>query len=217
MAEYVQHRGVVPPTHDELTVGQLVLAYLRHAQKYYGESSTSWGNVKTALAPVLTLYSRVPAAEFGPRALRAVRATWEADELSRTTVNKYTRLVKQAFRWAAAQQLIPVEIVTALDTVEGLRKGRSEAREPAPIEPVPEQDLEAVLAIAPRIVGDMIRIQSLCGARPMRRRAHSLIRSMSNILPLCAVSRMIARVCRTRANSLKKYLQKPCRRATLAA
>ncbi len=165
VAEFTAGRGTIPPPFEELTVGQLVLQYLKYAQEYYGES-TSWGNVKTALAPVLTLYSTLPAAEFGPRALRAVRGTWEHGDLSRGTVNKYVGVVKTAFRWAASEEMIPVEIVTALDTLAGLRVGRTEAREPEPIEPVPEADRRAVLLLAPGVLRDMIRVQTFCGCRP---------------------------------------------------
>ncbi|MEN1680590.1 MAG: hypothetical protein AAGJ46_13455 [Planctomycetota bacterium] len=48
---------------------------------------------------------------------------------SRKYVNGQIGRVKRLFRWAASEELIPASVATALDTVEGLRMGRTEAKD----------------------------------------------------------------------------------------
>ncbi|TWU27392.1 site-specific integrase [Bythopirellula polymerisocia] len=50
--------------------------------------------------------------------------------------------------------------------VAGLRQGRTEARETAPVLPVPDDIVEATLPHMPVVVGDMVRLQRLAGMRP---------------------------------------------------
>jgi hypothetical protein len=60
------------------------------------------------------------------------------------------------FRWAVAHELVPVTVYQALQAVEGLSKGRSAAKEPDPILPVPIDDVRAVLPHVSRPVAAMI-------------------------------------------------------------
>ena len=54
----------------------------------------------------------------------------------------------------------------ALDAVEGLRKGKSEARETEPIGPVADAVVQATYHFMPAVVADMVRFQRLTGCRP---------------------------------------------------
>lgn len=65
-----------------------------------------------------------------------------------------------------SQELVPPSVFQALATVPGLRRGRTEAREPQRIAPVAESIVDATLPHLPRIVADMVRLQRLTGARP---------------------------------------------------
>jgi integrase len=69
-------------------------------------------------------------------------------------------------RWAVSEELVPATVITALETVAPLKRGRCNAREPVPIRPVPETDVNAVLRHVSRQVRDMIRLQLLTGCRP---------------------------------------------------
>jgi hypothetical protein len=46
-----------------------------------------------------------------------------------TLVNRRTDRVKQGFKWAVAEELIPVTVYDALRTLAVLRRGRTEVRE----------------------------------------------------------------------------------------
>ena len=47
-----------------------------------------------------------------------------------------------------------------------IRRGRNEAPEPEPIEPVADEVIEETLAVLPPILSDMVRVQLLTGVRP---------------------------------------------------
>ena len=70
------------------------------------------------------------------------------------------------FRWAVVEELIPPTVFHAVSSVPGLRKGRSNAKETAPIGPVEDDVVEAMLPHLPEIVADIVRVQRLTGMRP---------------------------------------------------
>jgi integrase len=147
----------------------LALAYWRHAQGYYvaqdGKPTSEIGNIKIAMHHLTDLYGDTQAAEFGPLALKAVRATMIAADLSRGTVNRYANHIRRAFRWAVAAELVPPAVYHGLQAVEGLRRGRSEARETEPVRPVAEAYVRKVLPFLPPAVAAMVELQILTGMR----------------------------------------------------
>jgi integrase len=157
------------PTASAPTVAEVLLAYWRHAETHYRTRDRGLGreleNVKDALRPLRRLYGRTPAAAFGPLALRAVRDAMVKSGLARTTVNARIGRIRRAFRWAASVELVPGGVYRDLLTVEGLREGRSDAREPGPVEPVPIEHVAAALPFMPRPVAAMVRLQLLTGCR----------------------------------------------------
>jgi hypothetical protein len=68
--------------------------------------------------------------------------------------------------WAVEKELLPVDVHQAFRQVNGLRQGRTEAREMAPVEPVAEESIRAILPHLSPQVAAMIQLQHLCGARP---------------------------------------------------
>jgi len=70
------------------------------------------------------------------------------------------------FAWGVENELVPPTVYGALQTVKGLRAGRSEARESEPVKPVPDGHLEKSLAHMSPVVADMVRLQLLTGCRP---------------------------------------------------
>jgi integrase len=152
------------------SVAEVILAFWRHAQQHYrgpdGMPSEELANIKAALKPVRLLYGLTLARDFGPLALRAVRERMVADGLMRTTINGRVNRIRRAFKWAASLEMIPVSVVQALATVAGLQKGRTSAREPEPVGPVPPGDVERTLPHLSRTVAGLVRLQLLTGMRP---------------------------------------------------
>ncbi len=113
----------------EASVNEVVLVYWRFAEEYYrhpdGTPTSEAGNIRRALRPLRKLYGYTPAAAFDSLALEAVRDQMIRDGLCRNRVNKDVLRVKRLFRWAAAKKLVPLASYQILQTVEGIRAGRS--------------------------------------------------------------------------------------------
>ncbi len=159
-----------PRPGTSLSVVELILAYMAHAETYYrrpdGSLSPEVDDIKAAMRPLKRLYGATLAAEFGPLALRAYRDGVIRAGLARPTVNAYVSRIRRLFKWAVANELVPPSVHHALSAVDGLRRGRSIAPEPAPIRPVAEDVVEATLPfLAPPVVA-MVRLQLLTGMRP---------------------------------------------------
>ena len=162
------HRPV--PEH-EVTVVELAAGYWRHARAYYRRSDgTATGEidkVKRVIQYLKDLYGRIPAVEFGPRAFRAVRHQMIKDgDRSRGYINSMADRVKRMFKWGVGQQLIPPSVYEGLQSVPGLRLGRSGIREAEPVRPVPEEDIDAIRPVISRQVAALIDLQLLTAARP---------------------------------------------------
>jgi integrase len=149
---------------DEITIAEIIAAYWKHCEWYY--SATEAGVIKSALKPLNRLYGSTRAAAFGPLALKSVQAEMVSIGWCRNVVNAQVKRLKQCFKWAVSNELISAIIYQALITVTGLRRGKTEARETAPVRPVPQAHVEAILSHISPTVADMIRLQLFTGARP---------------------------------------------------
>ncbi|MBL4808869.1 MAG: site-specific integrase [Phycisphaerales bacterium] len=69
------------------------------------------------------------------------------------------------FRWAASQELIPASVHQTLDTVESLKRGRTNAREGKKVMPVPIECIDAVRPFLNRQVKAVVDLPLLTGAR----------------------------------------------------
>jgi integrase len=155
---------------QSLTVNEMLLAYLRHVDRYYvhpdGTPTGEGVCIRSSLKPVRTLYGHTPAMEFGPLALKAVRRSMIDADLARTVVNARVNRVRRAFKWAASEELIPFTAYQSLTTVRGLGAGRGEARETEPVKPVDPAEVERILPFLPPAPAAMVRLQMLTGMRP---------------------------------------------------
>jgi integrase len=154
------------PPPGEHTVASLMLAYLDYAERFYGPGSRGeYSNCKHALKPLAKKHLITRAEAFGPKMLKAWLEERVAAGHSRPYVNSQLSKIKRAFRWAVAEELVPVAVYQALCTVPGLRAGHTDAAEPARRRPVPWGDVEAALLELSPVVADMVRIQWFTGVR----------------------------------------------------
>jgi integrase len=171
VGEWIANGRTLPKGPEDLSVAELVLQFVKFAEGYYGGSERE--NLRYALRPLVRLYGRAKAVEFGPRAFRAIRqaliegtAPGSRKPAARTHANKQMARIRSVFRWGAGRELIPASVFHALQAVESLRKGRTEALERTPVMPVPMDQVDAVLPFVSRQVSAMIRLQLLTAARP---------------------------------------------------
>ena len=122
--------------------------------------------------------------DFGPKALKQVRQRMIQAGYVRTAINVHVCRIRTMFKWAVGEQFAPVEVWQALCAVSGLRRGRSDARESEPVEPVEDSVVQATLLHLPCVVADMVRLQRLTGARPgevCTMRAGDITRGMDGV------------------------------------
>jgi integrase len=147
----------------------MLLAYLEHVDAYYvknGKPTTEPVNIRLALRPLRRLCGATMAREFGPSRLKAVRQDMVASGLCRNEVNKRVRRILRAFKWAVGEEMVPAIVHHGLRAVEGLRRGRSNARESEPVRPVPDAFVDAIEPYVSRQVWAMVQLQRLTGMRP---------------------------------------------------
>jgi integrase len=167
-----------------ITVDQLCLAFLKHAKGYYrknGRETSEVSCIMTALRFLVATCGPTRVAEFGPKLLKETRqAMVDADlpwppnakkptkrrRLTRRSINKNVERIRRMIKWGVAEELVQPEVLVGLQTVTGLKAGRCEAKEAAPVDAVPEADIEAVLKLVSPPVAGLIQIQRLTGMRP---------------------------------------------------
>ena len=169
-----------PDLSQNLTVLQCVEQYLYHAESYYskdGKTTQEYRNVCAAMQ-TLVWHAGGPkdlARDFGPRKLIALQKAMATETVSETvstlryarnTINSRIGKIRRCFRWCAAQELIPAEIVTALEMVDGVPEGRGMARESPEVGLVAIATVIATLPHLSPTVATMVQVQLLCGMRP---------------------------------------------------
>lgn len=126
------------PNRDDadLTVSEVALRFWRFAKGYYrkeGRSTQEVAEYRLVLRLLRERYGRTLARDFGPVALKALRQNLVDAGLCRGVVNQRTNCIKRVFKWAVAEELVLPSVYHGLSAVDGLRKGRTTAREPDPV------------------------------------------------------------------------------------
>ena len=80
---------------------------------------------------------------------------------SRKVINKQVGRLKQMFRWATENELVPPSLYYGLRAVAGLQRGRSDAPETDPVKPVPMEFVDAILPHLALQVAAMVQLQLL--------------------------------------------------------
>jgi integrase len=146
----------------------MALAHLQHADAYYvknGKPTTEPVNLRLAIRTLRKLYGHIPARDLGPLALKTVRQAMIDGGLCRNEVNKRIHLLRR-LQGGRRRGDGPPSVHHGLQAVHGLRRGRADVRESAPVKPVPEATVAAIRRYVPRQVCAMIELQRLSGMRP---------------------------------------------------
>ncbi len=165
---------------SELSIAQLLVAFIRHCNEYYGTGPNSeLLRFKPVLIVLRKLYGDTLAVDFGPLQYEAIRfsltepyevrkkdGTRRIRRRSRSYINVQMKRLRAVFKWGTSKSLIPVSILESLKTVEPLKYGRTEAPERMPVVSVPTELVEATLPHLNHVVAAMVKLQLLCGARP---------------------------------------------------
>ncbi|QEL19371.1 hypothetical protein [Limnoglobus roseus] len=127
-------------THPDVSLNELILAFLTHAKTHCrradGTATNEQMEFRQAFKPLKKLHGESLAAEFGPAKLKAVREAMVEAGICRTLVNRRVLRVRFLFRWAVEQEMVLTTVYHSLKTVIGLQFGRTPAPETDPITPV---------------------------------------------------------------------------------
>lgn len=159
--------AVARPT--PISILELIAQFWRHVQEYYVKdgvptSEQEW--VRYSMKPLRQLYGHSAAADFGPLALRAVIQRMVDNGDTRQTINGRITRIKRLFKWAVSNELVPAMVHQALQTVPGLRSGRTRAPESARVEPIDDRYVDAIRDFVAPQIWAMIELQRLTGMRP---------------------------------------------------
>jgi integrase len=161
----------------DLAINELIVAYWKHAESHYRRpDGTPTGEIhclRAALRPLRDLYGHTLVRDFGPLALKAVRQKMIGTVEVRTgrpwcrrSINLHVCRIRSMFKWGVEQEMVPPSVLLGLQAVKGLQKGRSRARESAPVKPVSQAFVDAVLPYVRPQVAAMVQLQALTGMRP---------------------------------------------------
>src|SRR5208283_4891335 len=110
ITEWLAHHRQLPCPKGGLVISQVILAFLRHAQDYYrkpdGKPTSEIHCLRAALRPLRELFGSLPADEFGPAQLRAVREEMIRKGWVRTSINLHICRIRSLFRWAMEHSMI---------------------------------------------------------------------------------------------------------------
>ena len=169
IAEWLAGKQLAVAPGENLTVVELLAAYMDHAREYYtradGRATVEISHLKSAARIVRDLYARTPATDFGPLALKACRERMVEKGWCRRHVNQQTTRIKRVVRWAVENELIGGEAYHALQAVAGLRRGHTKAAESHAVNPAPLEFVQAVKPYVSRQVWALIQLQILTAAR----------------------------------------------------
>ena len=153
----------------EATVTVLVAEFWEWAQTHYrkadGTPTREADNFRAVLRRLRRRYGALPVTAFGPARLLELRGRLVADGLARRTVNAMVRRVRQAFRWGVSRELVPVEALSRLETLEPLQPGRGGRETSGSRGPVDWPLVEATLAALPPMIGAFVVVAFHTGAR----------------------------------------------------
>ena len=151
--------------------GKLVTLIQMHNQyneSYYLPPSKEAYRISLAIFPLAEYFPDLLADDFNPLHLKEFQkfiVESEKYNWCRKLINERIRCIKRMFKWATSEMLISIHTYTVLTTVEGLRKGRTVARESKKVMPADLSMVKAIIACVTPVVSDMIQIQLYTGMR----------------------------------------------------
>jgi integrase len=175
VSEWLASNRSLPPREGyEFLIKDLIIRYWKFVKEEFkakvtqrGKPNTTAERLRSCLRLLRNHYADLPAEEFGPVSLKALRQRM-INELgwSRKNINGEVDRIRRMFKWAVSEELLDEAVYRRLQTVDGLRRGRSDAKEPAPVPPVDKSTVDATIAEMPQVVADMVRLARYCGMRP---------------------------------------------------
>ena len=148
----------------DITILEAAVAFIADQLKHHGKKAEE--TAEFSLRPVVAMFGRTPAKDFGPVRLRSVRESLVNTGRTRSGINCQVNRIKRAWRWMASFEMVPPSVVEGHRTLRAHRYGQTTAPE---AKPKPSVSVDLALATASHacpIVAAMIHTQILTGLRP---------------------------------------------------
>lgn len=178
ISEWLASDRRLPSQEDsDITINELLAGYLNHAKTYYlknGKLTGEYTKIKSIMQIVISMYANTPVSDFGPLALKAIREKMVNEGYirnqkeccySRKFINESMARIKRIVSWGVENELVPANILHALQAVNGLRKGRTKAQDNTPVRPVPDEFVDAIKDHVSPQVWAIVELQRLTGMR----------------------------------------------------
>lgn len=114
------------------SVGEICLVFLKHAKTHYVKNEkqiSEYECMKSVMRPLNELYGMLPAKDFGPLALKAVRQRFVELGWVRVSCTKGVNRIRHIFKYAIGNELIDASVLANLKCVGPLLEGRTEAHD----------------------------------------------------------------------------------------
>ena len=168
--EYHANGMCIPAQRDSqpavITIRVVCAEYREYVKQRYASASKEIHRLNGLCSLLELEYGELPAAEFGPRRLAEVRETLVATGNCRTYINRLVRCIRSIFRHAISRELVNVDVLIRLETLEPLRAGQTKAPESDPVRLVNLDDVRATAKFLSPVLSAMVRIQAATGMRP---------------------------------------------------
>ena len=158
------------PSEKIVSVAELCHAYMEYVDEYYKDDKGKPGKeakqIEYSIKPLLERYASLPMEEFGPLKLIELREHMIELGWCRNLINQRVSRLKRMFKWAVSRQYVSSVIYHALTSIEGLKRGRTTAKEGKKVRPVDEKYVYATFEYTTPVVASMVELQLLTGMRP---------------------------------------------------
>ena len=172
IGEWLANGRILPESKSSkpTKISDLMFAYWKFAKGFYVKRGKPTGEIpplKSAIRTFRKVYGKTNVSDFGPLMLIAYQNSLVESGICRKYVNQQIGRIKRIFKWGVSRELVPVGVFQAINTVAGLRKGKTAAKDYAPVQAVPDGVMKATLKhVVYEPVKAMIQFQRLVGCRP---------------------------------------------------
>lgn len=151
------------------TIDELALGYLDFAKRYHsrdGKPTKEFASTVSAIGQLCEMFGEKEGRTFTASQMVRLQDQLIENGYARKSINQRIGRIRRFFRWCCKHDHLPATLYHSLLAVDGLRRGKSGAREPEPIGPVDLQHVDALLPFVSPQIAAMTQIQHLCGMRP---------------------------------------------------
>ncbi|MBR2584686.1 MAG: tyrosine-type recombinase/integrase [Thermoguttaceae bacterium] len=152
---------------NDCSVAYLCTEFLLAAKNDYSPTSQEPQKYVRILRALVLFCGAERTADFGLHRLEEFRQTLiDSGRLCRKEINARIQRVKRVIRWGAQRRLVPIAVQTEVALIDNLRRGRNRTNDNPAVRPVPLDVVARTLPHLSSVVGAMVRLQLLTGARP---------------------------------------------------